>query len=208
MSASGSRRPAQRWYARWRGYAWRVRRCDSRSPTSQRRWPPAKTWAARPSLHFPKRPDRGQRSGAVGGGERGQAKIVHGGPEPETVFMDDITPHGDHDLVLARDAHVAGRIFRRARNLHMLTHKAAGKIAHHHGFIQLNVDGKRVRVKDRGLYQHHGGHRSMRAEKATQVRGDPTFCGLQWVGRSAAITVQHVERNLRIKHRHRHLLER
>src|SRR5260221_1919289 len=129
MSASGSRRRAPRWYARWRGCAWRVRRCDSRSRTSSRRWPQATTYDARASLHFPKRPDRSQRSGAVGGGERGQAKIVHGGPEPEAFLVDDITPHGDHDLVLARDAHVAGSIFRRAHNLHMLARQTAGEIA-------------------------------------------------------------------------------
>ena len=73
------------------------------------------------------RPDRGQRGSAVGGGERGQAKVIDGGPEPETIHMDDITVHGDHDLILAGDVYVAGRIFRRARNLHMLTSQARAK---------------------------------------------------------------------------------
>ena len=49
---------------------------------------PAEKMAARASLDFSMRPDGGQRGGAVGGGKRGQAKIIDGGPEPEAIFMD------------------------------------------------------------------------------------------------------------------------
>src|SRR6266853_3608174 len=199
MSASGSRRPVPRWYARWRGYAWRVRRCDSRSPTSSRRWPQATTWAARASLHLSMRPDSGQRGGAVGGGKRGQAKIIDGGPEPEAIYMHHVTMHGDHDLVLPGDIHVAGRIFWRARNLHVLARQAARKIARRNALIQFDVNGKRVSVEDRGLHQRHRRHGSMRAQKLAQVRGNAAFCGFQRPRGRAAITVQHVECNLRVK---------
>jgi hypothetical protein len=125
------------------------------------------------------RPDSGQRSGAVGGGERGQTKIVCGGPEPEAVFMHHVTPHSDHDLVLARDAYVAGRILRHPRNLYMLASKTAGEITDSHGMIQFEVNGKRMCMKNRRLNQHHGGHWGMDAQQLAQVRGDATFGSLQ-----------------------------
>src|SRR3954462_8978408 len=111
------------------------------------------------------RPDSGQSSGAVGGGERGESKIIDGGPDPETVFMDDVPPHRDHDLILAGDVYIAGRIFWRARNLYMFTHKAAREISNGHGSSHLNVNGKSMRMENRRLHQRHGRHRRVRAQQ-------------------------------------------
>src|SRR4051794_34299870 len=128
------------------------------------------------------RPDSGQSSGAVGGGERGESKIIDGGPEPETVFMNNITPHGDHDLILAGDVYVAGRVFWRARNLHMLTGKTAGKISDGHGADHLNVDGKSMRMENRRLYQRHGRHGRVRTQQFAQMRGDAALRSFQRAG--------------------------
>src|ERR1019366_1770626 len=191
-------------HGRW--YDIRTRQMRARRQRSPR-WP-ANERGESSSLHGPARTSGYQRLGAFYSGNRPDAQIVGGRPNPESVVALRVLPNHHLNTLLPGRIDVTGRVLASRRDVDMLAAESDGQFVNLRRTSQLNVKRKRVSVEDRSLEQHQGRYGSLAMHDAVEISLNPLLDRLQRRRRVHAVAIDHVESYLGIEDGLGQLLER